>query len=76
MRIVKNILPEEQAIETVIKDALKYIADDSTIDGIEYHIGKADGKIFKLVIEPDHDGGFDSGVITEDSLAYQIVINT
>lgn len=72
MKIIKNIIPEEQAIETVVKDALEYL-NESDLDAIEYHIGNADGLLFKLVIEPEVSGSFTTGVITDDSLAYQIV---
>ena len=70
---IKGILDGESPFETAVKDALKYIDDNDGIDGVEYHVGLVDGKLFKIVIEPDHGNSFDYGVVTPDTMAYQLI---
>ena len=77
IKVTNKILPNESAFETALKDALKYLNDDDDINGIEYHLGTADGKLFKLVIEPeDVNQSFDYAVVTQSSMAYEVVFES
>lgn len=59
------------ALKEVVDDALRHTNEE--VLGCEYFLGCANGRVFKLVVEPEGVASFDSSVVGENDLGYQII---